>query len=73
MELTAYHKWLLELCHRDLDLLALQLAYDCTQHNPQAFELLEMAGVTVFTRAGFYVAAKWLQQQERVDFIKSNT
>jgi hypothetical protein len=73
MQLTAYHRWLIEHCHRDTDLLALQLAHDATQQNPQAFTLLETAGVKVYNRAGFYAAAKYLLQAERSDFVKSNT
>jgi hypothetical protein len=72
MELTAYHKWLLEHCHRDTDLLALQLAHDATEKNPQAFTLLETAGVKVYNRAGFYMAAIYLLKQERTNYVKSN-
>jgi hypothetical protein len=56
---TAYHKWLIQLCRGDTDCIALQLAHDCWEQNPQALELVQATGdKPIYQRQTFYKAAK---------------
>jgi hypothetical protein len=55
---TAYVQWLLQITHGDRDCLALQLAHDCCERNPQAFDLVAATGDKEFKRQTFYKAAK---------------
>lgn len=58
MKQTAYTKWLLQITRGDKDCLALQLAHDCCERNPQALELVAATGDKAFTRRTFFKAAK---------------
>jgi hypothetical protein len=55
---TAYVKYLLQITQGDKDCLALQLAHDCCEQNPQAIDLVAATGDKAFTRHTFYKAAK---------------
>jgi hypothetical protein len=58
MELTAYHRWLLQHCKGDVSCIALQLAHDTAEQNPQAFDVLALTGDVKYSRATFFKAAK---------------
>jgi len=64
LQLTAYHKSLIERSGGDIDVLALRLFLDAREQNQMAFELLEMTGDEVYTRETFVKAAKILIENQ---------
>lgn len=60
LQLTAYHKYLIERSGGDIDVLALRIFFDAREQNQMAFELLELTGDKTYTRETFVKAAKIL-------------
>ena len=69
MEMTAYIKYLLRITQGDKDCLALQLAHDCCERNPQAIDLVAATGDKAFTRHTFYKAAKLILEANETNTV----
>jgi hypothetical protein len=67
MKLTAYHKYLWNLCEGDLQILASLIFKDIvSDQNPQAFDLLAATGDKMYTPETFYRAANLIKEAIKV-------
>jgi hypothetical protein len=64
LQLTAYHRYLIERSGGDIDVLALRIFFDAREQNQMAFELLELTGDKAYSRETFIKAAKILIENQ---------